>query len=411
MIEFRFNFYWQNEAKRLQFEHFWVFLTGIVMKKFLAGLLALYALSCHSAIAIDADRYIVVIDAGSSGSRLHLFHYKLDKDLPDIVEIFSETTKPGLSSFSSQPNTAGASLKPLFDDAMVVMQKNHIDPATVPVNLFATAGMRLLPEETQQAIYANVKQVLHDSYPLPLSHIETISGKLEGIYGWLDVNYLAGSFATGNTLGIIDMGGASTQIVFETADTSRTADEITLKIAGKIYHIFSKSFLGMGEDQALATINTTPEMNTCYPGQYPLSSGTGNFDYGTCRMLYSNFIQDNNVPNEILPVAQQKFIAYSGAYYGYHFFDLDQTPDQAVVEKRIQTVCMEGWEQMKKDYSTTPEKYLATYCANMVYISDLFYDAYQLQGSQLQITTEVNGHDIDGPLGALLYIILNEQNG
>jgi apyrase len=378
------------------------------MKNLISSLFILMSLATTAAAADNS--YAIVVDAGSSGSRLHLFQYQLEKNMPVITEIFSENTKPGLSAFVSTPENAGTSLKILFDDALIALQKNNIDPHSVPVSVLATAGMRLLPEHTQEVIYANVKSFLQTSYPMPLRKIETISGKQEGVFGWLDINYLSGNFVTGNTVGSIDMGGASTQIAFATLDTSRVADEITLKIGEKTYTIFSKSFLGLGEDQALAAINQSGAMNSCYPVQFPLDSGIGNFDYATCSGLYTNLIEDNHVSEQLVPITHQNFIAYSGAYYNYNFFGVDLTPDQSSVEKSIQAVCTKSWEDLQRDYPVTPTKYLSTYCANMIYLDDLFYNTYQLQASQLQVATQINQHDIDWPLGALIYTLVTPLN-
>ena len=378
------------------------------MKSSFAGLLALSL--TQMAFAADAH-YSIVVDAGSTGSRLHLMQYTTAaKSIPVITDIFSESIKPGLSSFASQPDSAGASLKTLFDDAMTTMQKNKIDPKTVPVDVLATAGMRLLPDSTQQAIYSNVKTYLKKSYSMPIRKVQTISGKMEGIYGWLDINYLSGNFATGNTVGSIDMGGASTQIAFATQVSGRYHDQTPIIIGGKHYNVFSRSFLGLGEDQALVAINKETGVDTCYPIQYPLSgSDTGKFNFASCRSLYNDLIQTKHVTEQIPSLSKQKFVAYSGAYYSYNFFGVDTAPDQTTVEKKLQAVCAESWDQLKQDYPSTPEKYLSAYCANMSYIDDLFYNTYQLKGSQLKILTQINKIDIDWPLGALLYSLFTND--
>ena len=50
-----------------------------------------------------------------------------------------------------------------------------------------------------------------------------IDGRLEGVYGWIAVNYMLGKFdhtfhssiQRPTTVGALDMGGASTQITYE----------------------------------------------------------------------------------------------------------------------------------------------------------------------------------------------------
>ena len=116
-------------------------------------------------------------------------------------------------------------------------------PASTDINLLATAGMRLLPEEKQQAIYSSIKSFLKNNYQFPVGEIKTISGKMEALYGWLDINYLLGNFKNHQaTIGSIDMGGASTEIAFATEDESRPEDEIKIDINDKHYIVFSKSF-------------------------------------------------------------------------------------------------------------------------------------------------------------------------
>jgi Golgi nucleoside diphosphatase len=61
--------------------------------------------------------YAVIIDAGSTGSRVHVFKYYGHKDspwpsveLPDAVH----RTSPGLSAYAFDPKTAANSLEPLI---------------------------------------------------------------------------------------------------------------------------------------------------------------------------------------------------------------------------------------------------------------------------------------------------------
>jgi apyrase len=351
----------------------------------------------------DSQHYSIIVDAGSTGSKLHVYQYAKGEALPKVKDILSESVKPGLSSFANNPEAAGESLKNLLDDAVTVLKNAHVDPQTVSVNVLATAGMRLLPSDTQQAIYKSVKYYISSNYTFAIDHVETISGQMEGVYGWVDVNYLAKNFeANTKTLGTIDMGGASTQIAFETPNASKPEDKITVKIGQKTYTLFSKSFLGLGQDQALAVMNKNPAANTCYPVNYVSGSVSGDYHFTTCGSIYTDVIQQHHVTEEIVSVTGQQFIAYSGAYYNYHFLGADKTPDRAIVEQRIQSICTKSWEQLQQEYPQESPKYLANYCAHATYLDNLFYGAYQLQDSQLKVTTTIHEQDIDWALGALL---------
>jgi apyrase len=327
--------------------------------------------------------------------------------MPVVSDVFSESVKPGLSSYAGQPESAGDSLKKLFDDAVQFLQKNNVDVKTVPMNIYGTAGMRLLSEENQEAIYANITYYLKkNKYQFGTPDAKTISGKMEGLYGWLDVNYLSENFQNHqSTLGSIDMGGASTQIAFATDDQSKPDDEISVTINNQTYRVFSKSFLRLGQDQARDKMSSDPEASACYPTNYPFSSGVGKFDFATCKPIYENIIKDKQVAEQIIS-SPDHFVAYSGIYFTYNFFNMDQTPEQAILESRIGTVCSESWEQLQKDYPTVAAPYLSAYCANGVYQDQLLYSTYQLQGKQMTVVNQINQTGIDWTLGAAVYSLL-----
>lgn len=358
-------------------------------------------------------QYAVIIDAGSSGSRAHVFEYARSLPLiplPLIKDIFNQSTQPGLSSYASNPSAAGPSLQPILDASVDTLRRKGANLSQVPISVLGTAGMRLLPENQQAAIYANVRQYIRDHYSFSLKNedVRTITGIMEGVYDWLDVNYLLNNFIHPNaTVGSIDMGGASTQIAFTTTDTSQSANEIVLYLNHTPYRLFSQSFLGLGQDQARQTMTTgtsyAPDAPSCYPSGYPFNSQTGNFDFSICSNTYATIIQSYNVSERVLSTEGQSFIAFSGIYYNYNFFNVLQTPTQSALESQINAVCYLSWTQLQLNYPQEPLSLLPNYCANAVYFDDLLYNTYQLQGSQLTVTNQLNGTGIDWTLGALLY--------
>jgi apyrase len=354
--------------------------------------------------------YAMIVDAGSSGSRLHLFEYEMNNGIPKIEDIFSENTKPGLSSYATQPSAAGLSLKKLLEDATVELNKRHVALPTVSISVFATAGMRLLPAPEQRQIYASVSDYITSHTQFKVAGIGTISGKMEGLFGWLDINYLAQNFQNHSaTVGSIDMGGASTQIVFETTDTSKPQDEITVTVGDKSYLVFSKSLLGLGQDQALASMLTHADASSCYPQGYSSSKVMqGNFNYASCSSIYQDVINNKQVNQQILNTASNHFIAFSGAYYDLNFLNVDKTPDYATVTDHLLTVCSQTWQQLSNEHPN--DKYLSNYCANNVYLSNLLFQTYQMGANQLTVEKQINQHDIDWTLGALLYAIINAKH-
>ncbi len=371
--------------------------------------LQLFAIMIFSALSVSAfagsNNYIIYVDAGSTGSKLHIFEYEKTLLVPIIKDVFSESIKPGLSGYADHPESAGNSLKKLFDDATQFLLKRGANLHSIPVNIFATAGMRLLPEDKQQAIYFNVNQFIQNNYEFTIQDIKTISGKMEGLYSWLDINYLLENLQNDRvTVGSIDMGGASTQIAFATKDQSRPDDEIPLNIGDQHYIVFSKSFLALGQDQARYAMLTDQYASNCFPQNYVINKvGIGNFNMPSCGSIYTKILQKQKLTEQLISTQGQSFIAYSGIYFTYNFFNVDKTPNQNSLETRIQSVCTETWEQLQHNYPKIPDKYLSNYCANGIYHAKLIYDAYKIQGPQLTVANQINQQEIDWTLGAALY--------
>ena len=81
------------------------------------------------------------------------------------------------------------------------------------------------------AILDAVKARLQEKYPFPLDDKEGVvimDGKDEGVYAWITVNYLMNTIRGDSPKGspsyaVLDLGGASTQIVFEPTFSKESA--------------------------------------------------------------------------------------------------------------------------------------------------------------------------------------------
>ena len=341
---------------------------NLQIKSIFTSCIFLFSLSAFS----SNPQYAVLIDAGSTGSRAHVFEYEKSQPtlaVPVIHDLYSKSTSPGLSSYANIPASAGDSLKPILDEAALYLQNKGVPLSNVSVSVLATAGMRLLPLDEQQAVYADVRDYIRNNYAFSLKDqdVRTISGQLEGVYGWLDVNYLSNNFAHPSaTIGSIDMGGSSTQIAFATTDTSQSENEVVLKINNTSYHIFSQSFLGLGQNQALSTMTTNKDSPSCYPGSYSYNAQTGNFNFSACSNIYTEIIQNYNASESVHPTAGHPFIAYSGIFYAYDFFNILKTPTQSALQAQIDANCYLSWDTLQLNYPTTPTKYLSNFCAHGV---------------------------------------------
>jgi guanosine-diphosphatase len=169
-------------------------------------------------------QYVLMIDAGSTGSRIHVYKFNNCGPIPELEkEEFKMTEKSvgGLSAFKNDPVAAAKSLDPLIAVAMehVPDQLKKCSPVAVK----ATAGLRLIGKELADAILTEVRRHLEEDYPFPVVSAEQngvaiMDGSDEGVYAWITTNYLLGKIGgpdKSETAAVFDLGGGSTQIVFE----------------------------------------------------------------------------------------------------------------------------------------------------------------------------------------------------
>ena len=212
-------------------------------------------------------QYALMIDAGSTGSRIHVYRFNNCGSTPELEdEIFQMTEKrPGGSGLSSYKEDADGAAKSL-DVLMDVAVKNVPDSlkSCTPVAVKATAGLRILGSEMSGKILEAVRNRLETVYPFPVvskdQHgVEIMDGKDEGVYAWITTNYLLGKIGGPDhspTAAVFDLGGGSTQIVFEPTfkSPSRGMPEkmaegdhkYALRFGGREFTLYQHSHLGYG---------------------------------------------------------------------------------------------------------------------------------------------------------------------
>lgn len=197
--------------------------------------------------------YVVIVDAGSTGSRLlaFTFHYGLlDGKLILDSELYTQT-KPGLSSFADNPTKAAESLARLLAKAKAVIPQSEW--SNTPLTMKATAGLRLLPKEKAEGILGECKKLFDESgFFVNKNSVSIMEGTDEGIFAWFTLNFLfdrLNSHATENTFAALDLGGGSTQVTFapNDSDFSRLEKHVyAINAFGQNMSIYTHSYLGMG---------------------------------------------------------------------------------------------------------------------------------------------------------------------
>uniref|UniRef100_A0A8C3SE25 Ectonucleoside triphosphate diphosphohydrolase 2 n=1 Tax=Chelydra serpentina TaxID=8475 RepID=A0A8C3SE25_CHESE len=227
-------------------------------------------------------QYGIVLDAGSSHTAMFVYKWPADKENDTgIVSQHSmcDVEGGGISSYAENPPAAGKSLKQCLDQAVSDVPKER-HPLT-PLYLGATAGMRLLTDpQASDGVLSAVTSTLK-SYPFDFRGAKILSGEDEGLFGWVTANYLLENFikvcpaGLKPTLGAMDLGGASTQITFETQKLIEDPQNgVTLRLYGQTYKVYTHSFLCYGRDQILRRMLSkvdgykTSVSNPCWPKGY-----------------------------------------------------------------------------------------------------------------------------------------------
>lgn len=419
----------------------------------------------------DERSYGVIMDAGSTGTRLFLYTWtsSSDNELIKIEPVLDHSNNhvvkkvyPGLSSFQDRPEEAVDYVKPLLDYASQFIPIKKL-PYT-PVFLFATAGMRLIPEERQTAILTNLHTKLPQITTMQImkEHIRVIEGKWEGIYSWIAVNYILGKFKATNasnglrldTVGMIDMGGASMQIAFEMSpkDEFRSSNVENVNLGCRDdddrykYKLFVVTFLGYGvneglrkyeqelSDRLLAS-NATYVRDECMPvnlqkvinrsdGSMFVRKGIGDWDGCVQRVtqLLANFEQRPKSlckPNCFLGNVAAPMVSLSTVkLYGFseYWFSLDEVLslggpyNYTLVAEKSKHFCSQRWSAIKaaarrKLYPKSNEDRLKSQCFKSAWITAILHHGFDVdkEHNSFQSAFSIAGQEVQWALGAMIY--------
>lgn len=316
-------------------------------------------------------------------------------------------TRPGISTLASRPLDVGDYLQPLIDAATKEIPPESRSEA--PIFVMATAGMRLVQETQRVSLLDEVCLYLRENTEFHLPdcsrHVQVISGETEGLYGWLAANYLLGGFdpmpddgeAGNDTYGFLDMGGASTQIVFAPNATESAEHWDDLKLVrlrnvdgtSNEYKVFSTSFLGFGAHvarerfvEALTDLYSTEDTNVlpdpCMPeglrttadgdvvtGDIPPSGtvleGTGDFDEclrQTFPLLRKDAVCEdapclfNGQHTPAIDFDATRFVGVSEYWHvthGVFSSSGSKAYDLASYREKVDEFCNQSWAAIKQD--------------------------------------------------------------
>ncbi|MDP3562266.1 MAG: multidrug DMT transporter permease [Legionellaceae bacterium] len=347
---------------------------------------------------------MLIVDAGSTGSRAHLYAYDLDKqeNVSRIDELYVKKISPGFADIEPKKEQVNTYLSTLLA---------QVPEQDIPVYFYATAGMRLLPIQKQQDLYRILKEWFWTQPQWKLIEARTISGSEEGVFGWLGLNYqldLLQQPDEQSLASFIEIGGASVQVVFpiEKLDNINKQDIIGVTINGRRVLLFAHSFLGLGATEIAKKFENT---GACYPVGFSLVNGEiAQGDALNCQQDITQIINQNNAISSITNIARENnptslwytvgnasFLAKKSPEY----FPNGQITPQNMLNYVDTTYCHQDWQFLQKQYETDP--YLAKNCLSGVLYYALTVSGYGFDPDQI-INTMPAGKDGDWTLGVLL---------
>eukprot|EP01135_Chromosphaera_perkinsii_P003246 Nk52_evm21s239 gene=Nk52_evmTU21s239 len=414
--------------------------------------------------------YALIIDAGSSGSRVYVYewpaHSGNKKDLLNISptvdkegEQVVKKVEPGLSSYNKKPKDAMKGIEELLLYAMKYVpaeQHQH-----TPLHIMATAGMRLIKPSEQEAIKNELYRGITSTYPFKFSqaHIEIITGEQEGMYAWIAANYVLGKFGHGEkTVGLIEMGGASSQVSFEVDDSVGKNDKsgkfVELNLGCNQhddqhkYRLYVTTYLGYGANKARerykehVALNEKPRMvgndkiaeypDPCLPVGYEDDTTNeegiikqrfkGSGDFKECKKKltplllkkapcgFSNCAM-NGTFQPPLDLSNAEFVGFSE--FWYTSVDIFQLNDGDYKKERFESLateyCGKEWSSIAGDFKSgkfpgVSFERFKLQCFKSAWISVSLHEGHGFpEVNKMKFVRHLKGQEVQWTLGAILF--------
>lgn len=406
-----------------------------------AAAFALYAL--HSILFPHDLVYGLMIDAGSTGSRIHTYTFRKHPQTAELKVISEDffALKPGLSSYKASPTDAASSLAPLIARAKSrVPNGMH---AETPVVLRATAGLRMTGEQVANAILKEVRTYLKGSgFRFDNDSWATIlSGNEEAVYSWITVNYLLNRDAD-HTVGTLEMGGGSAQVAYVPRDGSMakqgggsncSMDGEKLSYMGKQVDLYTVSHLDFGLQKARALllkqfrdsgklsgnacINRGATVKAAVPfdeggAQLSFSEGAGNF--AGCRELVAKSLMDPSTGKcgcdacTYHGAAQPKAI---GEYVAFAFYlertvaiGMETPMTMRDIVAKGSAVCGMSVAEVRRTFGEVPNGEATDLCLDLAYISLHLERGHGIGAgadTKLMVVSKINDFELGWCLGAM----------
>ena len=376
----------------------------------------------------SSAEHALVIDAGSSGSRIHLYKWVPEDGarIPVITEARLDKdcrrVDGGLSKLGGNDDTDETasrvhdSLALLITCAKLGLTDRVANFQKIPLYLRATAGMRILRRKDKDRYDKVMEEVLAylSSTPFHFRGARVIEGQEEALYAWVAANYLNGSLGEASekrTIGILELGGASAQIAFVPQDPKPEDTEV-VKIGEREYReyrVYARGYDGVGKSRFIEAFEGG---DSCYLGNDEATGeGLSAGDYNACKkQIIDHFDKTENIVFKQLkeanpPAYDGKYLALSNFYHTPNFFWQKYNRKFSELEIAGIEYCRKSWEVIRAENTGVSEKFLREYCLMAAYIPVLLTtEGFRVEDDKGRVMLRLEGSeaDVEWTLGALI---------
>lgn len=376
--------------------------------------------------------HAVIIDAGSSGSRVLAYKFRVPFTVfgqgnLDLVDEYFEQSKPGLSSYADDPEKGADTIVQLIKKAEFLTPPNK--RSATPLIVRATAGLRLLPaDKAQQLIDGVAKAIYKLGYDVAPDGVQIMDGADEGIFIWYTINLLH-SLIEGSTMAALDLGGGSTQITYQLSDDDKDAypavDQHVVP-AGNNITLYTHSYLNLGllaarygvfrsesdssNSSELSSVCVDPIIqrepwtyanNNYFVSGSPRSHGSkASAVYNACHSVVKRYVLSTlDWEPSRPPLGSVAAMSY--------FYDV--AADAGMIDVMTGgTVSVEAYRSAAMAACTSSNVDQPWACLDLVYIVTLLQDAYKIENNKpISLFKKVNGHEVSWALGLAYTTVMN----
>uniref|UniRef100_A0A8C9F9Z6 Ectonucleoside triphosphate diphosphohydrolase 4 n=1 Tax=Pavo cristatus TaxID=9049 RepID=A0A8C9F9Z6_PAVCR len=384
-----------------------------------------------------------------------------------------------ISEFANTPEKVSDYIFPLLHFAAEhVPRAKHKE---TPLYILCTAGMRILPERSLALlifVFTSRRQYLK------------IWSLISPLYAWIGINFVLGRFEHTDdedeavvevhipgsenkeaiirkrTVGILDMGGVSTQIAYEVPKTvsfaSSQQEEVAKNLLAEfnlgcdahqtehVYRVYVATFLGFGGNAArqryensvfsstvlkngllgrqTGMTSDSPYLDPCLPvdaqdeihqnGQIMYLRGTG--DFNLCRELIQPFMNKTNETQTSLNGVYQPAVHFQNSeFYGFSEFYYSTEDvlrmggdyNAAKFIKAAKDYCATKWPVLRERfdrglYASHADLHRLKYqCFKSAWVYEVFHSGFSFPASYSNLKTALQVYDkeVQWTLGAILY--------